>query len=126
MQAGYVLVVDDEPHLREIVGLMLNQLGCPVELSANGADALAHCTVDQALPALVFLDLRMPGMSGYEAVQRLRAEAHTRDLPVICLTGEPIDAAEALAAGFTGLVGKPFKSKHLADAIKKFAPALLP
>ncbi len=126
MRAGYILVVDDDPQIREIVGLMLGKLGYRFELRASAAEALALCEEAPEAPAFIFLDLRMPGMSGLEALQRLRAGARTRNLPIVCISGEPYDDAQARAAGFTGLVGKPFRARQLTEALATFAPALSP
>ena len=118
-----MLVVDDEPQIREIVGLLLGTLGCRFEARGSAQEALALCAA--APPAFVFLDLRMPGMSGLEAVRALRAGERTRAVPVVAITGEPLEIRELVAAGFTDVVRKPFRGKQLAAALRRFAPELI-
>lgn len=125
MQDGYVLVVDDEPQIREIVGLHLGNLGCRFETRGDAREALALCAEAPVAPAFIFLDLRMPGMSGLEAVRSLRAGERTRAVPIVAITGEPLGQAELVAAGFTAVVRKPFRGKQLAEALRAYAPELI-
>ena len=80
---GSILIVDDEPHIRKFVTLLVRQLGAPtIHEAADGEEALA--IYDRERPALVLLDISMPLMDGLEALQRLRIM--DPDATVIMLT----------------------------------------
>ena len=106
-----VLVVDDEPLVRTMLGDAMRMFGYNVAVASGGAEALRLVSV--VAPALVLLDLRMPGMPGIEVLKRLRAE-YPR-LPVVIVSGEPDDEVkrQALEAGAFDYVAKPFNIAHL-------------
>ena len=84
---GYVLVVDDEHGIRELLTTALRQAGYHARSAASGETALKM--ISQAAPSVVLCDLMMPGgMSGYEFVARLRSDPHTAHTPVIIITGK--------------------------------------
>jgi CheY-like chemotaxis protein len=85
---GSVLIVDDDPALREILGSMLAEEGWRVSTAADGEAALA--AVERERPAAVVLDLMMPRIDGFEVLQRLRSQPTTRDLPVIVVTAKDL------------------------------------
>jgi two-component system chemotaxis response regulator CheY len=96
---GSVLLVDDEPHIRKFVSLILKQLGSPTILEAgNGQDAITHYR--QAHPDLVLLDINMPIMDGLETLQQIRQ--FDPEAVVIMLTSmvnrQNVDQALALGA----------------------------
>ena len=80
---GTVLIVDDEPHIRKYIGLILRKLGNPVVLeAANGEEAIAACA--QHNPDLVLMDVNMPNMDGLQALERINAA--NPDILVVMLT----------------------------------------
>jgi two-component system response regulator ResD len=105
-----ILVVDDEPNIREVVGLYLRQDGHAVVVAANGEEALR--LYRQARPDLVVLDLMLPGLSGLEVCRRIQGE---RRVPLIMLTakGEEEDRIVGLGVGADDYVVKPFSSREL-------------
>jgi CheY-like chemotaxis protein len=110
-----VLVVDDDETNRKVMTLMLNQGGYASETAASGEAALAM--LERTPYALVFMDIQMAGMSGFEAVRLIR-QAETaldRSLPVIALTGHAADVEKPrfTAAGFTDVLAKPVDLKLL-------------
>jgi putative two-component system response regulator len=101
-----ILAVDDTPENLDVVkGLLSSQY--IVKAAVNGMMALK--IAGKKPPDLILLDIRMPGMDGYEVCQKLKANEATADIPVIFLTGESDAASEAdaLAAGAAGYVTKP-------------------
>lgn len=80
-----ILVVDDEPMARELLGAILHEAGFASVMAKGGEEALA--AIDRMRPAAVILDLMMPGMSGFEVLSRVRENAAWSDVPVIVLTG---------------------------------------
>src|SRR5271167_84150 len=98
---GVVLVVDDEPESRRIAGRHLEKLGWEVDEAEEGADAL-HWLSQNPRPAMILLDLLMPGMSGFVFLDEIAKHAEWRDIPVVILTAMPLGAAEReLLAGRT-------------------------
>jgi two-component system phosphate regulon response regulator PhoB len=108
-----VLVVDDEPDIRALVAFHLAKAGFRVSTAANGGDALASVRDEE--PAVVVLDLMLPGVSGYDVLERLRSEPNTRDVPVIMLTArrEEEDRIRGLSLGADDYVTKPFSPQEL-------------
>ncbi len=110
MSDELVLVVDDDPDIRDIVELLLTEiLDLDVCLAADGESALVLAR--RLHPALVLLDVDLPDLSGLEVARRLKANAATRDVPLIALTGR--ERGEVVQAGFDGYVGKPFRPERL-------------
>ncbi|MBZ0234500.1 MAG: response regulator [Deltaproteobacteria bacterium] len=103
-ERGEVLVVDDDAATRELVARQLRAAGFPVAEARTGEEALLRVRVTR--PALLVLDLCMPGMSGFEVLSKLRAEQI--QVPVVVLTGKTLTAAEeeALRHGMAGVVQK--------------------
>ena len=123
MTERYVMVVDDDEAIRQLATLIVRHAGYEVRPFASAFEALAELASAADLPALIFLDLRMPGMSGLEAIAKIREDARTKAVPVVCISGEPFDEGRAAAAGFTGYIAKPFKRGALVDALAAFVPA---
>ena len=105
-----VLVVDDDPTVREVVITYLSKAGHTVTSAADGHAALA--SVAQAPPELVVLDLMLPGVDGLEVCRRLR---ETGNIPVIMLTakGSVSDRVVGLELGADDYVTKPFSPREL-------------
>jgi phosphate regulon transcriptional regulator PhoB len=113
-----VLVVEDEPDIRELVVLHLTREGFRCRTAADGGDALRE--VRAARPDLVVLDLMLPGMSGLEVCRRLRAEPGTATLPIIMLTAkvDEVDRVVGLEMGADDYVAKPFSPKELVARVR--------
>lgn len=112
--AGHILVVDDEPDLRELLGVMLEGAGYQVTRAADGREALAR--VNEGSFDLVILDIMMPGPDGWEVCQRLKTSEKTRRLPVILLTmrSQPMDRVVGLeVVRADAYLTKPFDRAEL-------------
>lgn len=105
-----MLVVDDEPDLRRLVGRVLEREGAEVHGAIDGRAAL-HAVYD-VRPDLVILDVLMPGLDGWETLARIRDAS---DVPVLMLTarGEELDRVRGLRAGADDYVQKPFGTLEL-------------
>jgi len=115
-----ILLVDDEPALRELLRTTFEGAHVQVDEAASGLEAEAR--IRRKRPDVVVLDLRMPGMSGAELCTRLKADAKTRQIPIVVLTGA--DAEEARAAqrcGAEALVRKPFSPLDLLAIVERLA-----
>ena len=108
-----VLVVDDEPDIVALVAYHLAKAGYRVSTASSGTDALE--AVRRERPALVILDLMLPGMSGYEVLEQLRAADATRDVAVLMLTArrEEPDRIQGLSLGADDYLTKPFSPQEL-------------
>ena len=115
-----VLVVDDDPHLREVLGFALGQAGYAVEEAANGRAALE--AFRRRPPALLVLDVMMPEMDGLEVCRKLRRRSR---VPIVLLTsrGEEVDRVTGLEIGADDYVTKPFDPIGLATEVRTFLPA---
>ena len=82
--AKKILVVDDEPHILELVASILQTESYTVEKAGNGKEALEK--IKSGKPDLVILDMMMPGMSGRQVCEKIRADPKTKDLRVVFLT----------------------------------------
>ena len=113
-----VLVVDDQPPNIQAVGALLVQGGYDVMPALSGEQALARC--DQRTPDIVLLDMRMPGMDGFEVCVKLKENPRTRDTPVIFLTAahEREVLVKAFEAGAVDYVTKPFVAEELLARVK--------
>jgi len=112
-----VLIADDEKNMRWVLGEALTAAGYEVTEAADGKEALA--AIKDIPPDLMVLDHKMPRPDGMEVLRRLRSEGHT--FPVIMLTahGNVATAVEAMKAGATEYVTKPFDLDELKLAIEK-------
>ena len=126
LQGMRVLLAEDNPVNRLIVGAMLARLGAEVIEADNGAEAIRKAS--QARPAVhaVLMDLHMPEIDGIEATRRLRADPATAHLPIIALTAAVLEAerAQAQSAGMNGFVAKPAGEGELLRALWAYAPLL--
>lgn len=105
-----ILVVDDDPHILELVNIQLTKAGYSVQKASNGLEALE--LLEEIIPDLAVVDVMMPGMDGYTLTKKLRAEA---DIPVLLLTakGELEDKEKGFLAGSDDYLVKPFEPKEL-------------
>ncbi len=108
-----ILVVDDEPDIVALVVYHLAKDGFRVSSAANGPDALASARREH--PALIVLDLMLPGLSGFEVLEQLRADDDTRDIAVLMLTArkEEPDRIKGLSLGADDYLTKPFSPQEL-------------
>ncbi|MEK5548678.1 response regulator transcription factor [Paenibacillus sp. FSL L8-0689] len=110
-----VLVVDDDPHIRELVGHFLRMEGLEVVEAVDGLDAMR--IFDQIKVDLLVLDIMMPGMDGWELCRKLREQT---DLPLLMLTakGETTQIVKGFALGTDDYLVKPFDPMVLVARVK--------
>jgi len=113
-----ILVVDDDPAIREMIRLALTNRGYEVQEAGNALDA--RQTIASRAPDLILLDWMMPGQSGFEFARALRRDPEHRQIPVIMLTArdQEEDKVAALEAGADDYVAKPFSISELLARIK--------
>ena len=117
-----ILVVDDEPVNRQVLEAQLHMLGHSVTEAADGMEALRYVK-EYGPPDLILLDLMMPGMSGYEVLDALRAEYSIAELPVLILSAkaQEKDLVEGFARGASDYIVKPFSFAEVTSRINHHA-----
>lgn len=122
-----ILIVDDNPLNVKLARIVLERAGHRV---ADAEDAMAALTfVAGARPALVLLDIALPGMDGIELTRRLREMPALDGMPIVALTAQAMDGdrERILAAGCDGYLAKPFDTRSLAAEIAShLAPGPVP
>jgi DNA-binding response OmpR family regulator len=110
-----ILIIDDESHILELARLYLEKEGYTVETATNGLVGLQRA--EAIFPALVILDLMLPGVDGFEVCRRLRRQS---DVPIIMLTarGDDIDKIVGLELGADDYLTKPFNPRELVARVK--------
>ena len=109
-----VLVVDDHPKVLRFVEIDLKLRGFEVVTTTSGKEALE--LVKSAEPDIMLLDIIMPGMNGFEVLQKLR---NFTDLPVIAFSASPSNQDSAMHLGANDFMPKPFDTDQMASRIKK-------
>jgi CheY-like chemotaxis protein len=114
-----VLIVDDDPAQRKLIGRLLERTGMELSFASSGAEALRSIT--QSPPALLLLDLRMPVLDGVEVLRRLRALPGGSELPVIVVSGSADrDSVHAtLGFGVVDILVKPFDRDTLLRKVRR-------
>ena len=113
-----VLVVDDNDDTRTMYSALLSAAGFEVRTAATGVEAM---TAAEDGPAVIVMDLAMPGLNGWEATRRLKTGTRTRDIPVIVLTAHALDHYRdvAVAAGCDAFLSKPCAIEDLVAEIRR-------
>ncbi|MXW66049.1 MAG: response regulator transcription factor [Gemmatimonadales bacterium] len=113
MPDAQILVVDDEPDILSVLVYHLSREGYRVTTAVNGQGALTSAEAEQ--PDLIILDLMLPGMDGYEVLQRLRGAESTSSMPVILLTArrEEDERVRGFEVGADDYITKPFSAREL-------------
>jgi len=119
MPGELILLVEDNDNNRLLVRDVLKATGYRVAEAETAEDGLRMATQQQ--PALILMDIQLPGMNGIEALQRLRADPITRGIPVIAVTASAMtqDRHQIMAAGFDGYQSKPISVKGFLQAVRE-------
>jgi CheY-like chemotaxis protein len=107
-----LLVVDDDEGTRDWLAVLLSREGYAVALAPNGDEAL-RLLRNGFTPDLVVLDMVMPAGSGWQFLEQVRTLPHLRSLPVVMLTGAPLDRRSAESYGCAGFLAKPIRKESL-------------
>ncbi|TMM27013.1 MAG: response regulator [Actinobacteria bacterium] len=116
-----VLIVDDDERLREYVRVNLEMEGYTVREAGGAEEGLR--VLEESTPDLVLLDVMMPGVDGWEMLQRVQERHGVGAIPVIMFSGKVDESAEEAAKrGAQGFIGKPFNPQELIDQTKQLLP----
>ncbi len=118
-----ILVVDDSATIRRSAQTMLAKEGCDVITAENGFEALSKITRHR--PDLIFVDIMMPRLDGYQTCAIIKNNAEFRDTPVVMLTSKDglFDMARGRVVGSDQYLTKPFTREELLDAVKQHTAA---
>jgi two-component system, OmpR family, alkaline phosphatase synthesis response regulator PhoP len=113
-----VLIADDEDNIVLSLEFLLRQLGCEVAVARDGEQALQRARAQP--PDLILLDVMMPGLSGYDVCQQLRAEPRFAGTRIVMLTakGREAEVARGRALGADDYIVKPFSTRELTARIR--------
>jgi DNA-binding response OmpR family regulator len=116
----HIVCIEDEPEMIELIHLILGRRGFDVHGAPGGKEGLEM--VREILPDLVLLDLMMPEMDGWEVYQQMKADASTRNIPVIVVTARAQNIDKVLGlhiAKVDDYIAKPFSPQELMDSVEK-------
>jgi CheY-like chemotaxis protein len=118
-RVGVVLVVDDDPDILEIVTLLLDVNGYGVATDTDARRALQRVQ-DGLRPALMLVDLRMPGFDGAELIRSIRGDPALSDIPIVILSGEIHGLQESALLGIEGYLSKPVELDDLLSTVSRY------
>jgi CheY-like chemotaxis protein len=123
MPGELILLVEDNDNNRLLVRDVLKASGYRVAEAETAEDGLRMAAQQQ--PALILMDIQLPGMNGIEALRQLRADPATRAIPVIAVTASAMtqDRHQIMAAGFDGYQSKPISVKGFLQAVREVLPS---
>ena len=118
INSGPILLVDDEPYILRSLSYLLAREGFEVETASNGEEGLAR--LRQLRPPLVFLDIMMPRMNGYEVCEQIKQDPNLANTYVIMLSakGQQIDRERGLLGGADEYMTKPFSPREIAQRVR--------
>jgi len=118
VSSARIVVADDDPSVLNAVGSVLSHDGYEIEAVLDGAEALR--TVLEEPPALIVLDVKMPRLNGWEVCAIVRRQSHTREVPILFLTGrvEVRDQITAMQVGGSDHLKKPFDGEELRNKVR--------
>jgi CheY-like chemotaxis protein len=113
-----ILIVEDDPVSLKLVRDVLQANEYETEEATNGEEAVAKAI--ELRPALIVMDIRLPGVDGLEATRRLKSDPSTAAIPIVAVTAHamPEDEARILAAGCQAYLSKPLRFKEFVAVVK--------
>jgi CheY-like chemotaxis protein len=119
MMGTRLLLADDSITIQKVVGIIFANEDYDLTVVDNGVSALEKAS--ELVPDVMLVDALMPGRSGYEVCQEVRADARLAHIPLLLMTGafEPFDEEKSQQCGADDFISKPFESQHLVDKVKK-------
>jgi CheY-like chemotaxis protein len=116
-----ILIVEDDPQVARLIALVLQRHGRRSEIVADGNSALLRAREQK--PEIIFADLSIKGLGGEALCSTLKAQAETRSIPYIVLSGDRDIAEKARLCGADDFMGKPFEFDDLVRLVDKYARA---
>lgn len=121
ISCGKILLVEDNKLNQKLAGAMLSKLGCDYAIADNGKEALQILEDDNNF-SIIFMDIQMPVMDGYETTHHIRSNPMLKDIPVIAMTANvmPEDCAKCKAQGLDDHLPKPITLKTMSEMLRKY------
>ena len=118
-----ILVVEDQADNRRILHDLLSSVGYEILEAITGDEGVTLATTQH--PDLILMDIQLPGMDGYEATRRIKADPALHHIPIIAVTSYALsgDDAQAFAAGCDSYVAKPFSPRALLAKVREYLPS---
>ena len=117
-----VLVVDDDPDARLLLGQLIEEAGCRVVHASTGVEALRIAR--ERLPAMIFLDLRLPRISGFDVLRILQADEALRHTPVVIASVIGTESRSVLS-GAAAVLDKPISREQVIDVVRRWVPSTI-
>lgn len=118
-----VLIVEDNPVNQKLARLILKEMGCQIAVANNGQEAIMHLQKERA--DLIFMDIQMPVMDGYEATRILRRQNNTTPIVGLSANVYKEDVDSCYQAGMNDYLGKPYTEEKMRAKVQKWVPAPL-
>lgn len=117
---GKVLIVDDEANIVISLEFLMEQAGYAVAVARTGEEAIE--AIDSFHPDLVLLDVMLPGVSGFDILQRIRQHFTQHEMAVVMLTakGREVEVTKGLALGANAYITKPFSTRDLLAEVRRY------
>jgi len=117
-ESEFILIVDDVTTNLSVLSKLLKSAGFKFRVAIDGESAIELVKYDR--PAMILLDVQMPGIDGFETCQLLKANPQTQDIPVIFMTGmsNPQDKVKGLSLGAVDYITKPFESEEVLARVR--------
>jgi two-component system, cell cycle response regulator DivK len=118
-----VLIIEDHGDMRELLGWQIELMGFLPITANRGMEGVEKALAEK--PVLIIMDIMMPGMNGWEAARTIRANAETKDIPILAATAlfRDSDLKNCLDAGCNGYIIKPFTFQELQGKVRELIPA---
>ncbi|MFQ5657056.1 MAG: response regulator [Candidatus Methylomirabilales bacterium] len=117
-----ILIVEDQEDNRRIMRDLLNSAGYEMIEAVSGEEGVAMAQTQR--PDLILMDIQLPGLDGYEATRRIKADPALRQIPIIAVSSYALsgDDVKAVAAGCNAYVTKPFSPRLLLAKVREYLP----
>jgi two-component system cell cycle response regulator DivK len=117
-----ILVVEDQADNRRILRDLLSSIGYEILEAVTGDEGVTLAATQH--PDLILMDIQLPGIDGYEATRRIKADSALRHIPIIAVTSYALsgDDTQAFAAGCDDYVAKPFSTRALLAKVRAYLP----
>jgi len=117
--SDHVLIIDDDPYIVQSTAMVLEAEGFTVVSASSGEEGISHA--QEKRPAVILLDIMMPGLNGWETLERLKVDPATMDIPVVVFSAREMQRAQRVSTdqGASEFMAKPFDPKELLVLVRK-------